>query len=107
MQLTLEPYKFELCGATYAWVFFSEYAVLHGSGWLNLLMQTWIIQFLTVTQPHVVQGSMCICRAGLISSKELAINFGYVIVGPGSWKSAGYVSSLEIKVNVYVAVLSL
>ena len=25
MQLTLEPYKFELCGATYAWVFFSEY----------------------------------------------------------------------------------
>ena len=50
---------------------------------------------------------MCICRGDLISSKELAINFRFVVVGPGSWKSAGSVSSLEIKVNVYVAVLSL
>ena len=32
---------------------------------------------------------MYICKGGLISSKELAINFGYVIVGPGIWKSAG------------------
>ena len=34
MQLTLEPYKFELCGATYAWVFFSEYC---SATWFRLV----------------------------------------------------------------------